>query len=201
MAISLTATAVPLPCILCDYLLYYPFIDMSTTDPQAMIVGEALTRYTDGVGVQMMAVEVASQIGGVQFSVTYTNSDGVAGRVTPNVTCNSQVSVGTIITTATNTAGTAGPFLPLQTGDKGVRSIEQVTFLTADVGLITLVMVKPLASLGIYDITGPAEKEYMTSSPGLLPEIKDDAYLNFIVYPSGTLASAPIFGTIETVFT
>jgi len=201
MAISLTTTAVPLPCILCDYLLYYPFIDMSTTDPQAMIVGETLTRYTDGVGVQMMAVEVASQIGGVQFNVTYTNSDGVAGRVTPNVTCNSQVSVGTIITTATNTAGTAGPFLPLQTGDKGVRSIEQVTFLTADVGLITLVLVKPLANLGIYDITGPAEKEYMTSSPGLLPEIKPDAYLNFIVYPSGTLAAAPIFGTIETVFT
>ena len=200
-AISLTTTAVPLPMILCDYLLYYPFIDMSSTDPQTMIVGETQTRYTDGVGVQMMAVEVASQLGGVQFNVGYTNSDGVAGRVTPNVTCNTQVSIGTIITTAPATAGTAGPFLPLQAGDKGVRSVQSVTFLTGDVGLITLVLVKPLASLNIYDITGPAEKEYLTATPGSLPEIQNDAYLNFIVHPAGTLSAAPLFGTIETVFT
>lgn len=200
MAISLTTTAVPLPLILCDYLLYYPFVDMSTTDPQDMVQGETLSRYTTGAGVQIMAVEVASQIGGVSFNVEYTNQDGTAGRVTPNVTCNTQVSVGTIITTAPATAGTAGPFLPLQAGDSGVRSIERVTFLSGDVGLITLVLVRPLATLGVYDITGPAEKDFIKDAPGALPTIVDDAYLNFICYPSGTLASAQILGTIETVF-
>jgi hypothetical protein len=200
-AISLTTTAVPLPVILCDYLLYYPFVDMSVTDAQPMIVGETLSRYTDGAGVQIMAVEVASQVGGVSFFVTYTNSAGVAGRVTQTVTCNTQISIGTIITTAQATAGCIGPFLPLQSGDSGVRSIESITFLSGDVGLITLVLVKPLLTLGIYDITGPAEKETITQTPGSLPQIMDDAYLNLIAFPVGTLASAPILGTIETVFT
>lgn len=199
-AISLTTTAVPLPLILCDYLLYYPFVDMSTTDPQDMVQGETLSRYTDGAGVQIMAVEVASQIGGASFNVQYTNSAGVAGRVTPNVTCNTQVSVGTLITTAPATAECAGPFLPLQAGDTGVRSIQRVTFLSGDVGLITLVLVKPLATVGVYDITAPSEKDFAQHNPGGLPTIVDDAYLNMICYPSGTLASAQILGTIETVF-
>ena len=36
MAMTQTATAVPLPMILCDYLLFYPFVDMSITDEQPM---------------------------------------------------------------------------------------------------------------------------------------------------------------------
>lgn len=201
MALTVTTTAVPLPMILCDYLLYYPFVDMSVTDPQSMVVGETLSRYTDGAGVRMMAVEVAAQIGGVSFNVEYTNQSGVAGRVTPNVTCNTQVSVGTIITTASATSGCAGPFLPLQAGDTGVRSIDRVTFLSGDVGLITLVLVRPLATIGLYDITGPAEKDFAKDNIGLMPQIVDDAYLNLICYPSGTLASSQILGTLETVFT
>ena len=199
MAMTVTTTAVPLPCILCDYLLYYPFVDMSVTDAQPMTVGDTIPRYTTGAGVQIMAVEVASQIGGVKFFVTYTNQDGVAGRVTSTVTCNTQTVNGTIITTAPATVGCAGPFLPLQTGDTGVRSIESCTFITGDVGLITLVLVKPLASFSIHDITGPAERDMILDGVQL-PQIKNDAYLNLICYPSGTLASAQIMGTIETVW-
>lgn len=199
MGMTVTTTAVPLPCILCDYLLYYPFVDMSVTDAQPMIVGDALPRYSTGAGVQIMAVEVASQIGGVRFNVTYTNSDGVAGRVTPNITCNTQTVNGTIISTAPATVGCAGPFLPLQAGDSGVRSIESVTFLTGDVGLITLVLVKPLASFSIHDITAPSERDMILDGVQL-PEIKSDAYLNLICYPSGTLSGAQIMGTIETVW-
>ena len=197
--ISLTTTAVPLPMILCDYLLYYPFIDMSVTDPQSMTQTETIPRYTTGAGVRMMAVEVAAQIGGSTFTVSYTNQDGVAGRTTPTLTCNTQTSTGTIITTAPATNGTAGPFLPLQAGDSGVRSVDSVTFLTADVGLITIVLVKPLANLFIYDITAASEADYAVGYTSL-PEVKPDAYLNFICYPSGTVASAQILGTAEFVF-
>ena len=199
MAMTVTATAVPLPMILMDYLLYYPFVDMSVTDLQPMTVGDTLPRYTDGDGVQIMAVEVAAQVGGSTFFVTYTNSDGVAGRQTPTVTCNTQVTTGTIITSAAATLGSAGPFLPLQSGDSGVRSIESITFLTGDVGLITLVLVKPLASLSIFDITAPAERDFILDGQQC-PIIKDDAYLNAIVLPSGTLAAAPLHGTIETIW-
>lgn len=203
MAVSVTATAAPLPMILCDYLLYYPFVDMSISggEFQPMDNGTAsLTRYTDGAGVQIMAVEVASQIGGAQFYVTYTNSAGVAGRVTPTLTCNTQVVNGTLVTTAPATAGTAGPFLPLQDGDTGVRLIEGVTFLGAgDVGLITLVLVKPLAYHSIQEITAPAERDFFLDFPSM-PRVYDDAYLNFICHPVGTLASAQITGLAEFVW-
>lgn len=198
--VSTPTTALPLPMILCDYLLYYPFVDMSSTDQQDMTQSETISRYTDGLGVQMMAVEVASQIGGVSFFVTYTNSAGVAGRVTPTVTCNTQTTVGTIITTAAATAGCAGPFLPLQQGDLGVRSIQSCTFLTGDVGLVSLVLVKPLATLGVYDLQAPAEKDFVLDNPATLPRIYDDAYLNLICLPSGSIASGQVLGTIETVW-
>jgi hypothetical protein len=48
MALTVTTTAVPLPCILCDYLLYYPFVDMSVTDQQDMIVGDRRGRSDHG---------------------------------------------------------------------------------------------------------------------------------------------------------
>jgi len=196
MAMTQTATAVPLPIILCDYLMYYPFVAMDAGD-QTMTNVVTIPRYTTGAGVEIMAVEVAAQVGGAQFFVTYTNSDGVAGRVTATVTCNTQTVNGTIITSAPTTAGAAGPFLPLQRGDSGVRSIQSVTFLSGDVGLISLVLVKPLASHSIYDITAPVEADFLIDR-SILPIIKDDAYLNMIVHPSGTLAAAPLNGEIQT---
>lgn len=198
MAMTQTATAVPLPIYLLDYLLYYSFITMDA-GTQDLTNTNVLTRYTDGAGVRVMAIEVASQVGGSQFRFTYTNSAGVAGRVSQTVTCNTQVVNGTVITSAPTTLGCAGPFIPLADGDTGVRSIEQVEFLTGDVGLIALVLVKPLASASIYDITAPVEVDYLINQ-NQMPIIKDDAYLNMIVHPSGTLASAPIQGLIETMW-
>lgn len=203
MALTVTATAAPLPMILCDYLMYYPFVDMSVAggEYQPLDNGTAsLTRYTSGSGVQIMAVEVASQIGGAKFYVTYTNQDGVEGRVTGTATCNTQVVNGTIITSAPETSGSVGPFLSLQAGDTGVRKIDGVTFLGGgDVGLITLVLVKPLAYHAIQEITAPAERDFATNFPSM-PRVMDDAYLNLICYPSGTLASAQILGLAEFVW-
>lgn len=198
MAMTQTTTAVPLPLYLMDYLMFYSFITMDV-GTQDLTNTNALTRYTDGVGVGVMAVEVASQVGGAQFRFTYTNSNGVSGRVTPTVTCNTQVVNGTIITSAPTTAGCAGPFVPLADGDVGVRSIQQVEFLTGDVGLIALVLVKPIASLSIYDITAPVEIDYLIDQ-NIVPIIKDDAYLNMISHPSGTLSSAPLNGLIEVAW-
>lgn len=201
-AITVTATAAPMPMILCDYLMYYPFVDMSVAggEFQPMVNGASLTRYTDGEGVQIMAIEVASQIGSSDFYVTYTNQDGVAGKVSPTMRCNTQVVNGTVITSASATAGSAGPFVPLQQGDTGVRLIEGVTFLAAgDVGLITLVLVKPIANHYLHDITAPAERDFAIDFPSL-PRVYDDAYLNFICHPVGTLASAQITGLMEFVW-
>lgn len=199
--VTTPTTAVPLPIIIQDYLLYYPFCDMSSIDVQAANNTNTLPRYANGNGVQIMAVEVASQsTGGAIFTVNYTNSAGVAGRVTPSIKCNTQTSIGTIITSAAATASCVGPYLPLQAGDSGVQSIQSVTFDGTDVGLVTLVLVKPLATLYINDITAPTEKNFATGYLGLLPKIYNDAYINMICLPSGTISGANIFGLIETVW-
>lgn len=194
---SSSATSLPLTFVLCDYLLFYPFIDESTTDAQEMLNTVALPRYTDGEGVQMMAVVVAGQTGGQTFQVTYTNSDGVAGRTTTVVTQGTTAVNGTLITTMQATAGCAGPFLPLQEGDRGVLSVESVQMISGtDVGLFTLVLVKPLATMQLREQTAPVEREFWREFASA-PVVKDDAYLNLIVLPTGSMSGVGIHGIAE----
>lgn len=201
MVMSGTTNAAPLPALLCDYLLYYPFVDMSVTDPQTLTNSVTLPRYTSGVGVNIMAVEVAGQSGSgnPQFFVTYTNSDGVSGRQTPTVACNTATSIGTIITAASATRFTSGPFLPLQPGDKGVRSIQSIQFLTADIGLISLVLVVPIENISLRTIDAPAERVPVVDFFDF-PQIQDDAYLNLLCNPAANIGSVPFHGYIQTVW-
>jgi hypothetical protein len=200
-AFTVTGAAVPLPMLLLDYLMFYPFVDMSVTDEQPMTTSIALPRYPTGEGVEIMAVEVAGQsgVGNPQFYVGYTNQAGVTGRYTRVAACNTQLVNGTIITSAVATNLCVGPFLQLQDGDTGVQKIDSVTFLTADIGLIAFVLVKPITNHSIRTIDSAAERSCFIDH-AQLAEIKDDAYLNLIALPQGTLAAANIFGYIQTVW-
>jgi len=199
-AFTVTATAVPLPMLLCDYLLYYPFVDMSETDEQSMDNTVTLPRFVDGRGVRIMAVEVAGQsgAGNPRFMVKYTNQDG-ATNWTPPVACNTQVVNGTIITSSTNTFLSSGPFLPLAPGDTGVRNVQSVQFLSSDVGLIAFVLVMPIENTSIRTIDAPVERN-MPVDFAEMPSVADDAYLNLICCPNGTLANAPIHGTAQFIW-
>lgn len=195
-----TATALPMPMILMDYLLVYPFVDMSVTDQQDMINTNVLTRYTDGKGVQVMAVLTNAGVGGKQFSFTYTNSDGVAGRVSQTVTMNAATAIGSIVTSSVSTVNQSGnPFIGLQDGDNGVRSIESVTMLGADVGLFALVLVKPLLWTAINETTAPYEKDALLIG-GDIPRIYDDAFLGMLALPRGTLAASALVGDIKVIW-
>jgi hypothetical protein len=197
------ASAAPMSYILCDYLLFYPFVDMSITDPQTLDNTVTLSRYTSGRGVKIMAVEVAGQtgVGNPQFFVTYTNSDGVSGRTTPVVSCNTQVVNGTIInsqpTQVNGRREATGPFLPLQPGDTGVQKIDSVTFVQGDIGLISFVLVYPIENIAQRSIDAPMERVPVVDFMDL-PMIQDDAYLNLICCPNASLSGVPLMGTIET---
>lgn len=202
MAMTPTSTAAPLACKLLDYIGFYGFVDESVTEEQFMDNTVPLPRYADGAGVQLMPVVVAGHTGGQSFTVKYTNQDGVPDRVTNTATMSFQLVNGTILHSmqANTSAVNNGPFLSLQEGDTGVRSVQSVTIGgVGDVGLFTLVMVKPLASFSLYEITAAAEVDYLTDMASM-PEIKDDAYLNLVALPVGTLANAPIHGVIETTW-
>lgn len=198
-----SAFGVPMPYMICDYVLYYPFIDMGTNDEQVMDNTLTLPRYTDGVGLQMMAVSVASATGlSSQFTVNYTNSDGVSGRTSKLVTVSAATANGTILACHHNLNTVIGnsPFIGLQNGDKGVRSIQSVTFpSTLDVGLFAIVLVKPLITGTFYEQTAPSEVECIVHQ-SQLPKIYDDAYLNLIVCPNAAINTRQFQGEIETVW-
>lgn len=191
-------TANPLAMILCDYLLYYPSIDDSELEPQVMDNTATLPRHTDGVGVQMMAVSLASRTGGATVTVSYTNQDGVAGR-TATFVQGTSAAIGAILGGSTTTTSTESPFIGLQGGDSGVRSVESVTMGTGDVGFFAIVLVKPLAHICIRGLDAPVEKDLLLDDMEM-PIIEDDAYLNFICNPQGTLATTTLRGELKVMW-
>lgn len=193
--------ATPLPMYLLDYLGFYPFIDESDTDEQFMDNANGLTRYQDGEGVMIMPVVTAPQVGGTAgFTVTYTNSKGVAGRITTRHAITTQALNGTIVSSFGANADTAAPFMRLQRGDTGVRKIDSFKVDgVGDIGLMALVLVKLIAKHHIRGTDAPCERNLLNDD-SMLPIIKDDAYLNLVSLPSGSLSGAPILGYIKTLW-
>ena len=202
MALTPTASAAPMSMILLDYVGFYGFVDESILDLQPMDNTVLPSRLVSGEGIELMVVVVAGQTGGQKFFVRYTNQAGVSGRQTAIATMTTQFVNGTILNSAQAGIGyeNNGPFLSLQAGDTGVRSVDGVQILgTGDVGLFAIVMVKPLATFTLRGIDAPTEIDYLTDMMAL-PRIEDDAYLNFIALPNGSLSGAPIHGMIETTW-
>jgi hypothetical protein len=194
------ATALPMNAILCDYLMYYPSIDDGTTDPQIMDNTITLPRYSDGKGIQILPITVGARTGGQTFTISYTNSDGVAGRITQAVRQNTSTVLGSVTGSNTAVINSTNPFIGLQGEDKGVRSIESVTMNGADVGLMSLILVKPLVQTCFREITVPYEKDFLIPTSDLI-RIYDDAFLNFLVLPLGTLAATVLRGDLKIIYT
>ena len=199
--VTTSATPLPMEFVLCDYLLYYPSIDESTTDVQSLTNTATLPRYTDGAGVQVIAVIVAAGGAKQSFTFTYTNQDGVAGRTSSGlIYMNLSTALGTLhCGDGVSATDTCSPFLPLQEGDTGVRSIETVTLTSADVGLFSLILVKPLARWNLKEAGCPHERDlYLHANQ--LPEIKDDAFLSFLCLPKGSLSGVTLTGSAKFIW-
>jgi len=190
--------------ILVDALMAYPFVDESTNDVQPTNATTTIPRYTDGAGVQVYAVSVAppSGAGVATFNFSYTNSDGVSGRTSQTVTLNTSTVNGEIVGSAAALPGcSTNPFIPLQTGDSGVRSIESVQMVSGtDLGLFTLVLCRPLLDTQICGVDAPVEQiPYIYKSE--IAEIKSDACLGLLCCPQGAFVSARIMGSADFIWT
>jgi hypothetical protein len=190
----------PLTAYVLDYLGFYPFLDESVTDPQPLSTNIAVPRYGADLGIQMLPVVVAGHAGGQTFRVTYTNDRGVAGRVTPEHIMGTQSVNGTIISSGGSVTNSRGPFMALQEGDTGVKLPESIQFLgTGDIGLIALALVKPIMRHSVRGIDAPVEVTPVIEQSHM-PIVKDDAYLNAIILPSGSVQGTSLLGYIKTTW-
>ena len=194
-----SANVIPATFLLCDYLLFYPLVDMDNTDYQVMDNTYAgLTRYADGEGVKMFLVATNPYVGGQPFRVWYTNQAGTSGRVSEWVMANTATYIGTLVNCGIG-ATLRGPFIQLQSGDRGVRSVQGIEMFALNGGLAALVLVKPLATIAATDVLCVSETDFVIDIPSL-PKIYDGAYLNLLCYPNGSVAAVPIFGEFTTIW-
>lgn len=148
----------------------------------------------------MMAVSVAANSGtSPTFTVNYTNQNGVSGRTSQSMILNTATANGSLITAA-GVATSRVPFIGLQAGDTGVRSVQSVTFTSGtDVGLFALVLVKPLVTSHLLEQTAPTEVTPL-SNQSQMAQIYDDAFLGLLTLPNGSLSGIGFFGEIETIW-
>lgn len=211
MLLGTTAALAPAQFILCDYLMYYPLIDMDSTDEQVLLNYDAnipaqatlpvLPRYTDGIGVQAFLVATNPYIGGAQFFISYTNTLDESGRISRIQTTNTSTFIGTLVNS--NNSGTTGnyqAFIPLKEGDLGIKSIQSITFIAPNGGLACLVLIRPIATIVTREATAWAEYDFIKDKPSL-PRIYDGAYLNFICNSTATIAAIPLIGEITFIWT
>lgn len=197
--------------VVCDYLLYYPFIDTDAIGEEQFLDNTVtLPRYaTTGGQVVAVGQSAASTIG--QFTFNYTNQDGTAGRVSQN-NYTFAVAGGGQVVAASGTGASYNPFCYLQAGDTAVRSIESVTFTAAGGGLMALVIVKPLiktvvsqecrrTTTGNLESYGACTELASIIHQAGAPRIQDGAVIGmFASGYAGSLASSILAGTLEVVW-
>lgn len=185
---QITASATPDLCYLCDYLLFYTLIDCDNLDTQNTVNTVGLPRYAAGEGVRIVLVATSPLVSTAPMTISYTNSAGVSSRsVTFNIIPAAAIGVCASGMGTTGGAGQASPFVPLADGDTGVRSIDSITMGGSGGGFVCACLVKPLATLPIYEVNVASEKTFGFQSQAL-PEIREGAYLNLLIQRGAAVA-------------
>ena len=175
---SAVGTSAPLQLILCDYLMFYPLIDLDSSDEQVLSNSVSLPRYQNGEGVYIMLVGSVASTAAGDISITYENSKGLTRTITQRILAS---NTGWIMTTA-DTAGTANgrtPFVKLFSGDTGVKRIVSITVLNPIGGFLNAVLVKPLAQKTVYEPNTYSELTFVNDKM-TFPKIENNAYLSIV---------------------
>jgi hypothetical protein len=187
--------------LLCDYLLYYPFIDMGSNQEQFFDNTLSLARSASGEGVQIIIVCQASySITGQSIQMKYTNSKGVSGRLTAPFYTYYNSGIGSVqFVQQTSGNNSAAPFATLQAGDTGVRSVQSITFSNGlSDGLLCLILAKPVLSGTLLEQTAPSEVVPICDNSAI-PKIEDNACLAFLLRNASPQYGIQYIGEIETV--
>ena len=189
-----SASGVPAVLKLVDLQGYWPGINMNLATAQTLL-GTPAYRYTNGAGCRLALVARATTGATAHnLALSYTNSAGVAGRSMPvTVACTASAIVPHIVHSGT-AANNYGPELPLQSGDTGVQSVQNVTISAASgAGTAALLSYRSLAQIPISIVSLMTEKDFWNQLPPA-PQIRDGACLGFIL---GTGAATAAFTTFN----
>ncbi len=151
----------------------------------------ALTRYTNGIGVQAGLI-IWTTVGSTATTatVTYTNSDGTGSRVSPAF----QVGGGTGFRD-----GTSFLRIPMQGTDIGVKSVESInlTGTTGTAGNMGIVLFKPLGIMIAGNGEGYTNIDSLHSGRfcGEMNEVLNDACLSLAAFTpsSGEMIAGALY--------
>jgi len=201
-AAAQTAAAATAPCVLMlvDLLGFYPVTSVTTTGAQTLNNTVTLPRYTDGAGVQAF-ITPSTVMGAAtpSISIGYTNSASTVGRATPATLPigNTAAAVTSVVYSGTG-AGKFGPFMPLQAGDAGIKSVQSINLSASYVsGVLNLVLCKPLLTLPITTLGVTAERDLVNQFASM-PKVYDGACLAWLMLAgAATPVASPISGHLE----
>jgi hypothetical protein len=202
---SAAITTAPAVMMLIDVLAVYPISTVTLTSAQTFLSQAAWPRYADGKGVRAYLVpSVVMGAGTPTVTLGYTNTAPTSGRLTPAApslpVINATNPVGAIAYAGTG-VGKYGPFIPLQAGDAGITSVQNIQFsATMTSGCMNLVICKPLATLPITTVGVASERDFLNQLPSL-PRIYDGACLQWLMYAGAlTPINSAFYGNIDTVW-
>lgn len=197
-AVTGVATGVPGVLMLVDMQGYYPGISMASASAQTL-TGTPSPRYTNGAGVRAYLV-ITSTSGATAHNVniSYTNTASTSGRTMPvTVSCTASAIVPHITHSGT-AANNYGPFLPLASGDTGIKSVQSLTLsASSTAGTAALVLCRPLLTLPLTTVSVAAERDLVNQLPSM-PRVYDGACLTWLYFAgAATAASTNFYGSVE----
>ena len=183
-------SAFPGTVILCDYVGFYPLVDMDSTDYQEFDNTALVPRHTEGLRLMVVCTTPQNTGTPILGQIVYLDSSGVEHVAAFYVQA---ANVGMINNFSVVTAGVSGsnPFVKLDAGSHDIQRVLGVTMFNSAGGFASFVLVKPLVNFIVPDSITPHEFDMpIHHPPGV--EVKDGAYLNMLYCPIGTGAATGI---------
>lgn len=182
--------------VFCDYLMFYPLVDLSDDTLQSFDNTMSLPRYTDGMGVMVMMVQTVAGTINTTATMNYTDSEGVARTTTFGVQ-NGNVSGLVSTASASNSETAITPFISVAAS--GVRSIQSIQMTSPGEGFVSLVLVRPLFNMNLDFWQVSAEKNFILNGAHPI-KIEPGAYLSFITKNRTSNRQFNIRGEILSTF-
>jgi hypothetical protein len=201
------SSTVPITLLLVDLLGCYARIDGNSGSAITLANTLTLPRYTTGAGVMAYSVVAPATTGTTahNMQITYTNQSNIGSRGLPQTVAATASAVNSHIYHSGTAANNIGPFLPLQSGDTGIRSVQtwQQSAANGTASTFTnLVLAKPIMEIPVTTQLLLSERDLLNQFPSL-PMIQESAAtsgacLSWIAYAgAATPASTNFFGVLR----